>query len=153
GYIFFVGANSQDEIPEMLTWDEIATRIGTANYWHLPNPGQEAMKQWVLELFQTFVLKGEVPAPLRRALGPAADHTEMPPALRQILGDDPAAREAYPFTPDALEAFVNQSVSDQFANKPREILKRVQRAAARAVRLGEQRIDEATLEAIRGDGF
>jgi len=153
GFIFFVGANSQDEIPEMLTWDEIATRIGTANYWNLPNPGHDAMRQWVLELFQTYVRKGEVPTPLRKALGDAAKETDVPPELRQLVGKDPAALDAYPFTPNALETFVNQSVSDQFANKPREVLIRIQRAAGRAMRLEQRQIDEATLEAIRGDGF
>jgi hypothetical protein len=151
GYIFFVGANNEDEIPQMLVWDEVRTRIGAANYRDLPNPGDAAMRQWIAEFFQTFVLKGNAPESHRAALAEAANITDVPVELRNIVGDDAGAIAAFPFTPEALDDFIVHSVTDVFANKPREILDRIDRAAARAMRLNQHRIDSAVLAAIRGE--
>lgn len=153
GYIFFAGANSEDEIPQMLVWDEVRTRIGAANYRDLPNPGDAMMRQWVTEFLQTFVSKGEAPEAHRPALGEAANDTAVPPELREILGDDPAALAAFPFTPEALDDFIVHSVTDVFANKPREILDRIDRAAARAMRLNQRRIDSDIIAVIRGESL
>ncbi len=151
GYIFFVGANNEDDIPQVLVWDEVRTRIGAANYRDLPNPGDAAMRQWILEFLQTFVAKGPVPEPQLNALPADAQSTGIAPELSSIVGNDDEALRAFPFTPDALNEFVNHSVTDLFGNKPREILDRIDRAAARAMRFGRHRIEVSDVMSVRGE--
>lgn len=158
GFIFLVGAKTRDDLPIILTSDEILTRIGSTNYKDILNPGYDELKAWILELLQTFFQKGELPAPLRdgvrNAVGPeAVDNTEIPEALRQLVEDDEEALTAYPFTPEALETFVTQCVTDEQANKSREVLKRMRKAAAKAVMQGKNLIDEDIVEEIQSGGF
>jgi hypothetical protein len=151
GMVFFVGGKTRDDLPDMLTWDEVSTRIGNANYRDLLNPGPDDRENWVVELFATLVKKGVLPHELRGMVHHPEDET-VPPALRAIVGDDDAKLRAYPFTPAALAAFVEETDSD-LANKPREMLKRIQRAAGRALMLNLPVIDVETLEATRGEGY
>jgi hypothetical protein len=153
GYIFFAGANRRDEIPSLLTWDEISTRIGLINFRNLNNPSRDDLRQWIEEFFQTFIRKGAAPESLRTALGASADEVEVPSELIEITGGDPDRLRAFPFTPEALNEFVQQSVTDELANKPREVLIRIQRAATRAARLGERVISVEILDRIRGEEF
>jgi hypothetical protein len=151
--IFFVGAKTRDEIPNMLLWDEVSTRIGTNNFKDLHNPGREELREWIHELFQTLVRKGPVPAALQEPMGAAAADTSVPQELQDLTGGDADRLKAYPFTPSALDLFVEQCMAEALANKPREVLKQIQRSAARALTEGERVIDEDTLMSVKGDGF
>lgn len=151
GFVFFVGGKTRDELPDMLTWDEISTRIGPSNYRDLLNPGPDDIRQWITELFATLVRKGPVPQDLRGVLG--SNENAPVPALIEVVGDDAEALEAYPLAPGALESFVSQIAVDDLSNKPRQILKRIQRAAGRAIKLGSPLITEEILEATKGEGY
>jgi hypothetical protein len=157
GFVFFVGAKTRDDWPLLLVSDEIRTRIGATNYQDIFDPGRDELKAWVLELLQTYFRKGEVPEPLRDAVANAAgqeavDDTEVPEELREVTGGDPAALAAYPFTPEALEEFVTQCMTEELANRPREVLKRLRKAAAKAAMKGERVIDEDIVEQIQSGG-
>lgn len=153
GYIFFVGANRRDEIPALLTWDEVATRIGLVNYINLLNPSREDLRQWVEELFQTFIRKGEVPEPLRDVVGPVSADIDVPEGISSVVKGSDAGLRAYPFSPEALDEFLDQSVTDELAGKPREVLIRIQRAATRAARLRQPIITTEIIDKIRGEVF
>lgn len=151
--IFFVGAKTRDEIPNMLLWDEVSTRIGMNNFKDLHNPGREELRDWIHELFQTLVRKGEVPKALREPLGEAAKDTEVPEELQELTEGDADRLAAFPFTPETLELFVEHCMAEALANKPREVLKQIQRSAARALTEGERVIDDDILTSVKGDGF
>lgn len=158
GFIFFVGAKTRDDLPHLLVSDEILGRIGSTNYKDILNPGHDELKAWVLEFLQTYFRKGSVPAPLREAVAEAvgedsADDAEVPEELRALTGDNAEALAAYPFTPDALEAFVTQCVTEELANKPREVLKRLRKAAAKAAIKGERIIGEEIVDQIQSGGL
>src|SRR5205823_4700839 len=122
GYVFYVGANSIDDVPELFLWDEIRTRIGAQNYRNLANPSVIELKDWVKELFKTLVLKGDVPAPhvkAIRAMTPAALEATVHPDILAITTGSTEALDAYPFTPEALDEFANQCAADNLANRPR----------------------------------
>jgi hypothetical protein len=158
GFIFLVGAKTRDDLPLLLINDEILTRIGSTNYKDILNPGRDELKAWVLEFLQTLFRKGDVPAPLQNAVAvtvgqETVDDTEIPEELWQLVGEDQEALIAYPFTPEALEAFITQCLTEEYANKPREVLKRMRKAAAKAVMQGKRQIDEDIVEEIQGGGF
>src|SRR5207244_1902664 len=110
--IFYVGAKTKDVIPNMLTWDEVFTRIGSQNYRDLLDPSPTDLRQWIEELFQTLVRKGAVPQPHVKALDPAALDETVPSELQEIVGGDSKALVAYPFKPSALDSFVTQCVTE-----------------------------------------
>lgn len=151
GYVFYVGANSPDDLPDLFLWDEVRTRIGNQNYRDLLNPSVDELKQWIRELFKTLVRKGPVPPPHVPAMTQQALDPTVPPELQALVASSPEALEAYPFTPEALEIFADQCMSDEFSNRPREVLKRIQAAAKRAMRKGLPIIDVDLLNELRND--
>lgn len=151
GFVFYVGAQTRDDLPNMLTWDEVYSRIGTQNYKQLFDPGPDELKQWVEELFQTLVRKGDVPVVHCEAVPPAALDDAIPDDLKALVGKDPKALAAYPFTPAALKEFVDACVSRDLGNRPRAVLKLIQAAAKRANRLGLRLIDETIVREIGND--
>lgn len=153
GLIFFVGAKTRDELPNMLVWDEVSGRIGMNNFRDLHNPGREQLKDWTVELLQTLVRKGEVPEGLKDCLPDEALDSTVPDDLKSLVDGDEDHLEAFPFTPDALDHLVEQCMNEALANKPREILKRIQKSAARAMMEDERTIDASTLDDIKGEGF
>jgi hypothetical protein len=152
GIVFFVGGKTRDDVPDMLTWDEVSTRIGNANYRDMIDPGAEARENWVIELFATLVRKGPLPPVIRDMIKDDRDEDAIPEGLRAIVGDDERKLRAYPFTPEALTAFIEETESE-LANKPREMLKRIQRGAGRALMMNLSVIDVDALEATRGEGY
>ena len=153
GYVFYVGAKTRDLIPEMLLGDEVVTRIGANNYCELLNPGQDELRQWIKELFQTLVRKGAIPSVHAEVLPKAATDASVPTALQSLVGSDAKALACYPFTPDALDEFVTECATQNLANRPREVLKRIQAAAKRAMRKERSLIDPDILKEVQGDGF
>lgn len=152
GLVFFVGGKTRDDLPDMLTWDEVSTRIGTSNFRDMLNPGPDDREQWVVELFQTLIKKGPVPEPLLDALSEEDQDATVPAELMAIVAGDTSALRSYPFTPEALEQFISDTEEDQL-NKPRAMLKLIQAAAGRAIKLNKRTIDTAILSAVRGEGF
>ena len=66
---------------------------------------------------------------------------------------DPAALAAYPFTPEAFELFVEHTTAGEMANKPSEVLGRLQKGANKAISAGKKLIDEAIVESISSEGW
>lgn len=151
GFIFYAAAKTKDQIPNMLVWDEVFTRIGAQNYRDLLDPSPEDLRQWIEELFQTLIRKGPVPATNVKALEPAALEESIPEELLDVTSNDPAALTAYPFKPSALSTFVTQCVTQDLANRPRAVLKRIETAAKRAMRYDKKIIDEDILTEVQGD--
>jgi hypothetical protein len=147
GFVFYASAKTLDLLPNQLTWDEIHSRIGTQHYRELMSPGPDDLRQWIVELFQTVVRKGPVPPANVPAFQQPIDDT-IPAELQKLVGSDSSALEAYPFTPAALSRFITDCVTQDLANRPREVLKRIQSAAKRANRLDQPTIDEAILDSI-----
>ena len=147
GIVFFVGAKTQDIIPEMLMIDEVRTRIGVINYVEFWNPDKSALLNFVTDLTRTLVKKGSVPAEHREAaMDLGVDIAAgVPSELLQIAGENLAS---FPFTKDALEQFVDSCSQADLANKPREVLIRLQRAATKAMRKNERLIETSTVEEI-----
>lgn len=151
GLVFFVGAKTQDEIPAMLVVDEVRTRIGVINYIEFYNPDRAALKDFILELFATLIRKGPVPPEQQNALadlGVDIASESVPPELLQIAARDGASLETFPFTEEALEAFVRSCAEAELANKPREVLIRMQKAATKAMRRGQRVIDLLIVDEI-----
>ena len=158
GFIFLVGGKTRDELPVLLTQPEILGRIGSSNYKDITNPGYDELKAWILELLHTYFRKGPIPAALRDSVEDAVGEeavadTEIPPELIELVGGDAEALAAYPFSPEALHVFVTQCVTEELANRPREVLKRMRKAAAKAVIRGQRQIDEEIVNEIQEGGF
>lgn len=153
GFVFFVGAKTQDDIPLLFMLDEVSTRIGLTNFKDILNPGYEDLKDWILELLQTFFQKGPAPESIQAAIGDAGKDDSIPEKLKQLVDGDEEALAAYPFTPAALEDFINQCLTDQLSNKPREVLKRLGKAAAKAQLAEKDRIDAAIVDELQGSGI
>jgi hypothetical protein len=153
GFVFYVGARTRDFIPNMLTYDEVVTRIGGQNYRELLEPSLDELRQWIVELFQTLIRKGPLPKEHVDALPAAARIDEVDPEIATLVGSDASALRTYPFMPDALEEFVTQCTTQELANRPREVLKRIQSAARRAMRLDRTRIDLDILKEIHTESF
>lgn len=150
GLVFFVGAKSQDLIPDILLLDEVRTRIGVINYVEFWNPDREALMNFLIELSATLIRKGPVPAEHREALFDLkSDLSEtVPKPLQDIVTKAEERLDTYPFTKDALNEFVESCSQAELSNKPREVLMRLQRAAAKAIRKNEHLIDSSTVEEI-----
>jgi hypothetical protein len=149
GIVFFVGAKTQDTIPEMLVIDEVRTRIGVINYVEFWNPDKNALRDFISDLTRTLIRKGSIPPEHRDALmdlgvDVAADR---PQELRDVASDDDAM-ESFPFSRDALDEFVESCAQADLANKPREVLIRLQRAATKAIRKNERPISVDTVQEI-----
>jgi len=76
-----------------------------------------------------------------------------PPELLAITKNDPERLRAYPFEPDAFNAFVEQVTAGDLSSKPSEALIRLQKAAQRAMRLGSQTITASVVEQINSEGL
>jgi hypothetical protein len=150
GMVFFVGAKSQDLIPDILLLDEVRTRIGVINYVEFWNPDRQALMDFVVELSATLIRKGSVPMEHKQALVELkSDLSEIvPKALQDIVTGAGEALDTYPFTKDALDEFVESCSQAELSNKPREVLMRLQRAATKAIRKNEHLIDSSTVEEI-----
>jgi len=149
GIVFFVGAKTQDVIPEMLVIDEVRTRIGVINYVEFWNPDRTALRDFVTDLTRTLVRKGPVPSEHHEALVDlGVDVSADRPAELQAIAPDDVALEAFPFTPDALDEFVESCAQADLANKPRELLIRLQRVATKAMRKSERPIRLETVQEI-----
>ncbi len=151
GYVFYIGANSIDDVPELFLWDEIRTRIGAQNYRNLANPSVVELRDWIKELFQTLVLKGPVPPPHVKAMSAAALDANVHADVLAATGGSPEALAAYPFTPEALEEFANQCADENLANRPREVLKRIQSAVKRTMRQNKLMVDMDVLTELHTD--
>lgn len=153
--IFFIGAKSRDDIPAMFAVDEVMTRIGVSNYVEFYNQGREDLRNFLQELFQTIIKKGDIPDPLKGVLeaqmGTKFDST-IPEELRSILDSSGSSLESYPFSDEALGQFIEDCSMSELSNKPREVLIRVQKAAGRAMRMNKRLIDQRILEEISRDG-
>ncbi len=147
GVVFFVGAKTQDTIPEMLVIDEVRTRIGVINYVEFWNPDKSALLNFVSDLSRTLIKKGSVPPEHREGLLDLGVDIAagIPPELLDVAGEN---LESFPFTKDALEQFVESCAQAELANKPREVLIRLQRAATKAMRKNERLIEASTVEEI-----
>jgi hypothetical protein len=154
GFVIFIGAKRREAWPAMMVEDEIGRRIGWTNYVDIKNHGREELRQWLEEMLQTFFRKGAVPPPLVDAVtatagAAAVNDTAVPTELINLIGNDPAALAAYPFTPAAMDAFIDQCVSEDLANRPSEVLKRVRKATARIVRTGASLVDADIIDQIQ----
>lgn len=151
GLVFFVGVKTQDEIPAQLIVDEIRTRIGVINYIELFNLDRGALRDFLLELLATLIRKGPVPAEHRDALvdlGVDLSSESPSPELLEIVSRDGATVDTFPFTEEALDAFVQSCAQAELANKPREVLIRLQKAATKAMGRGQRLIDLGIVEEI-----
>ena len=153
GMVFFVGALTRNELPQLLLLDEIRRRIGVVNYVEFQNPSRDAIRDFLVELFATSIQKGEVPSDLRSAVVEAALSSEVPAELQELTAAPPDALSTYPFTPAAFEEFVEQVSTGDAASKPSEVLKRVQKVAQRAMRADARTIDAKLVEALAAEGM
>jgi Cdc6-like AAA superfamily ATPase len=154
--IFFIGSKSRDDLPAMFLSDEVMTRIGVRNYVEFYNQGREDLRNFLGELFQTIIKKGDLPDELKPVLEKRMEtpsDTTVPKELTGILADAGEELETYPFTRDAFERFIEDCATSDLSNKPREVLILVQKAAGKAMRIGRRLIDESILEDITREGI
>jgi hypothetical protein len=151
GLIFFVGALTRNDLPVLLTLDEIKRRIGVVNYIEFANPGREEIKDFLLELFATSIRKGAVPEEHREAVAATAQDPAVPEQLVQLAAGDAEALKTYPFSPGAFNDFVEQVSTGEAASKPSEVLKRVQKIAQRAMRADVRVIDVKLVDALAAE--
>ncbi|MFC2171391.1 hypothetical protein ACFLU6_02015 [Acidobacteriota bacterium] len=153
GMIMMIGAKTRDELPTIFVQDEIIRRIGAANYVELQNPGQEAIRSFLLEQLQTSIRKGPVPEAQIEAVDSSALDDEVPQELLDITGNDDMRLQMYPFAPDAFDEFVQQISIGERSNKPSEAQLRLQKSAQRAMRLNQRMITPDIVEAVGNEGF
>lgn len=151
--VFQIGAKTRNELPTIFVQEEIVRRIGQSNYLELNNPGQTELRDFIDELSGTMIQKGEVPDIHRQVMDPSSATTSIPPELLAIVDDDPAKLAAYPFEPDALDTFVNELSAGGYANKPSEVLVRLQKYALRAMRYDRRLITEKIVQEVNAEGF
>lgn len=151
--VFQIGAKTRNELPNIFVQEEIVRRIGQSNYLELNNPGQTELRDFIDELSRTMILKGEVPEIHRRVMSAEAVVTDVPPDLYAIVDQDPAKLNAYPFEPDALDTFINDLTAGGYANKPSEVLVRMQKYALRAMRYDSRLITEKIVQEVNAEGF
>jgi hypothetical protein len=153
GLMFFVGAKTRNNLPTIVVQDEIVRRIGVANYVEFQNPSRDQLRDFLLELFATFIRKGAAPEPHRAVLSAAAQDTTVPQELTEITGGDASHLETYPFEPAAFTEFIEQVAAGDLSSKPSEVLIRLQKAAQRAIRVDKRVIDSQIVDAISSEGF
>src|ERR1041384_8716804 len=125
GMLFLIGAKTRNELPNIFVTDEVVRRIGVSNYIEFTNPSHDELEEFLLELLQTFIRKGEVPAPHREIVDPVALDAAVPDELAQITGKDADRLRTFPFDPDAFDEFVEQATRGELASKPSEVLLRL----------------------------
>jgi hypothetical protein len=153
GMMFFIGALTRNELPNILLQDEIIRRIGVANYTEFQNPSRDNLSEFLIELFATMIRKGEVPAPHSSVLPAEALSAEVPAELVALTENDPHRLSTYPFEPEAFDEFVAQLAGGTRANKPSEALIRLQKICQRAIRDDKRIIDVQLVDAIASEGF
>jgi hypothetical protein len=153
GLMFFVGAKTRNNLPTIVLMDEIVRRIGVANYVEFQNPSRDEMRDFLLELFATFIRKGEVPEPHGEVMPDEARDSSVPEELVQLTEGDETRLSTYPFEPDAFDEFLAQVTAGDLTNKPSEVLVRLQKAAHRAMRTDKRTIDAKIVDAINAEGF
>jgi len=155
-FIFFIGSKNRDELPPMFLADELMTRIGVSNYVEFFNQGRDDLREFLNELFQTIIQKGPVPEAVKPVLtekfGREIDET-VPQELLDIVSQSGEPLETYPFTEEAFEQLVQNCASSEYSNRPREVLKLVQKATSRALRKGSRLVDTNILEAVSKEGI
>jgi len=153
GIMFLIGAKTRNNLPTIFVQDEIVRRIGVANYVEFVNPSRDDLREFLLELFQTFIRKGEVPEVHAGVVDEAARDATVPEELLALIGADSKRLSTYPFEPDAFDTFVEQVTAGDLASKPSEVLLRLQKSAQRAMRYNVRTIDETIVEAVNSEGF
>lgn len=153
GLIFFVGAVSRNELPVLLLQEEIMRRIGVVNYVEFLNPSRDELRAFLKELFSTCIRKGEIPEPHRLVAPETVVDPTIPDGLAAVTAGDPDRLEAYPFEPAALDEFVEDVASVGSANKPSEVLKRLLKAAQRAIKKDRPTIDQGIVREINAEGI
>lgn len=153
GFMFFVGANSKNDLPAILVQDEVMRRIGMANYVEFQLPGKDDLREFLQELLGTFIRKGEVPEPHRSILSAEARDSTVPEELLALTNGDPRRLETYPFEPEAFEEFVEQLTASDRSSKPSEAIIRLQKAAQRAMRNDVRTIDSRIVDVVGSEGW
>jgi hypothetical protein len=153
GFMFFIGANTRNDLPTLLVQEEVMRRIGIANYVEFQLPGRDDLREFLIELLGTFIRKGEAPAPHQVLLSDEAKDISIPPELLELTGSDPQRLETYPFEPDAFDEFIEQLTASDKSSKPSEALIRLQKAAQRAMRTNVRLIDSKMVAAIGAEGI
>lgn len=151
--IFFVGAKSRNELPVLFVHPEIMRRIGTTNYLEMHNPSKDQLREFLLELLQTLIGKGEPPEAHWEAVGGDALDDTVPQDLLDLTGNDDKRLETYPFEPAAFDEFIDHLLVAEFGSKPSEALARLQKAASKAMTSGKRLIDTEIVEAMQAEGF
>jgi hypothetical protein len=151
GALFFVGALTRNQLPQILLYDEIRRRIGVANYVEFQNPSREELSEFLGELFSTCIRKGEAPIEHRDVLSP--EDSAVPRDLLELTGNDAEQLRTYPFAPDAFQEFVEQISIGDSTQKPSEVLLRVQKIAQRAMRTNKLMIDVKMVEQLASEVF
>lgn len=153
GLLFFVAAQSRNNLPTLLLQEEIMRRIGLVNYVEFLSPSKDQLRAFLSELCATCISKGDVPEPHRSVAPKVILDAPVPDDLIRITGGDSARLEAFPFEPDALDEFIDDVTAAGSANKPSEVLKRLLKAAQRAIRSDRRTIDRAIVSAISSEGL
>ena len=152
GILFLIGARTKNDLPTIFVQDEIIRRIGVSNYIEFMDPSENEIEEFLLELFQTFIQKGSVPAPHESLVDPAALATDIPAELESLTGGDANLR-TYPFEPAAFDEFVKQLTRGDRTSRPSEVLSRLQKAAQRAMRFDCRTINSKIVSEIESEGF
>lgn len=153
GVLFFVGALTRNNLPQMLLLDEIRRRIGVANYVEFQNPSRDELREFLVELFSTCIRKGEAPAEHVEVLSEEQRDPTIPAELLALTAGDQERLKAYPFEPEAFDEFVEQVSTGDQSSKPSEVLIRVQKVAQRAMRLGVRLVDSKMVDALASEGL
>jgi hypothetical protein len=153
GFMFFIGANTRNDLPVILIQEEVMRRVGVSNYIEFQNPGREDLREFLVELLGTFIQKGDAPEPHRSVLPPEALDNSVPEELVQLTEGDALRLETYPFEPEAFDEFVEQLTASDKSSKPSEALIRLQKAAQRAMRTNVRLIDSKIVDAVGSEGF
>lgn len=131
GLILFIIAANTDYIPRILMEHEIYNRIGASNIFSSPPFDPPDAESFLKQLLATMI-----------------QHDPLPDSLRQILDEAGEPLEFYPFTEDAFREFIQHHSVGTEENKPQELLNHLERAAQRAITLGEKLIDVQVLQQV-----
>lgn len=153
GFMFFIGANTRNDLPTILVQEEVMRRIGVSNYVEFQNPGRDDLREFLLEMLGTFIRKGEAPEPHRSILTEEARDNTVPQELLDLTEGDADRLETYPFEPEAFDEFIEQLTASDKSSKPSEALIRLQKAAQRAMRTNVRLIDSKIVAAVGAEGF
>jgi Cdc6-like AAA superfamily ATPase len=152
-FIFLIGGKTRDQLPTLFVQDEIVRRIGVSNYIEFTNPGSDDIEDFLVELLQTVIRKGDVPADHRDAVTGQALDSSVPQGLVDITRGDVDSLRCFPFEPEAFAEFVQQLSSGELSSKPSEVLIRLQKAAQRAMRHDLHTVTSKIVAEINAEGF